>query len=434
MCAKKIIMAALLVAASMAAFATPKIEHWTLANGARVYFVKTHDLPMVQFRAVFDAGSIRDTEKTAGTAALTAVMLNEGAAELNADAIAAGFENVGAEFGSGSDRELANVDLRSLSDPKLLQPALAIYTQLLTQPTFPAENLERERARHLLQLQKNQQSPGAIIDEAFFASLYAGHPLARHALGNPTALKTVTREDLSAFHKRFYTGANAWFVIVGDLSTKDAKRIASETVGRLPRGEPAPALPGVALRAKAETQAISFPATQSHIRLGLPGFTRLDPDYYALYVGNYILGGGGLVSRLSDEVREKRGFSYSVYSYVHPMRQSGPFVVGLQTENAKRTAALKVVRDVIARFVADGPTDAELAAAKKHLTGSFALRLDSNRKIADNLAAIAFYGLPLTYLDDFIPRVEAVTAAQIREAFKRRIDPNAMLTVTVGGG
>jgi zinc protease len=161
---------------------------------------------------------------------------------------------------------------------------------------------------------------------------------------------------------------------------------------------------------------------------------RGDPDYFPLYVGNYILGGGGLVSRLSMEVREKRGLSYSVYSYFLPLRKAGPLIVGLQTKNAQRDQALKLVRQVISDFVAKGPTEQELNAAKKHITGGFPLRLDSNGKIAENLAVIAFYGLPLTYLDDFIPRIESVTAAQIRNAFRQRVHPDQMVTVVVGGG
>ena len=162
--------------------------------------------------------------------------------------------------------------------------------------------------------------------------------------------------------------------------------------------------------------------------------SRGDPDYFPLYVGNYILGGGGLVSRLAVEVREKRGLSYSVYSYFLPLRLPGPFMVGLQTRNDQRDEALKIVRKVISEFVAQGPTDEELEAAKKHITGGFPLRLDSNGKIAEYLAVIGFYGLPLTYLDDFIPHVEAVNAEQIRDAFRRRVHPDQMVTVSVGGG
>lgn len=423
-----------LLGAMATADAGPKIQHWTLDNGAHVYFVETHELPLVQIRAVFDAGSSRDPRDKPALAALTNLLLNDGAEGLSADAIASSFEGVGAEFGSAAERDMATVDLRSLSDKQLLQSALETYIKVLTAPTYPVEALERERNRTLVALQRDEQSPGAIIEKRFYQELYGDHPYAHHPLGDAASLARLTRDDLVAFHRRAYVGANTWFTIVGDVSLSEAKRIAAQTVGRLPQGEAAPALPAVTAPTQARTRMIAFPATQSHIRLGHPGISRPDPDYFPLYVGNYILGGGGLVSRLSDEVRERNGYAYSVYSYFHPMRAEGPFVLGLQTENKSRDAALKLVRQVLEKFIAHGPTDQELQAAKKHLTGSFPLRLDSNRKIADNLAALAFYGLPLNYFDEYIARIEAVTLAQIRDAFKRRVHPDKMLTVTVGGG
>jgi zinc protease len=183
----------------------------------------------------------------------------------------------------------------------------------------------------------------------------------------------------------------------------------------------------------AQTREIQFPSSQSHVIMGHPGITRTDPDYFPLYVGNYILGGSGLVSRLSVEVREKRGMSYSVFSDVIPLRVPGVFLMGLQTRNGQRVEAAGLARTTLENFRRDGPNEAELQAAKKNITGGFPLRLDSNRKITDQVATIAFYGLPLDYLDEFPLRVEAVTAQQIRDAFQRRIDPNRMATVIVGG-
>ena len=222
-------------------------------------------------------------------------------------------------------------------------------------------------------------------------------------------------------------------MIVGDASLRQAKKISEQLVGQLPEAAAATALAPVPVVVKEREQRLAFPASQSHVFMGQPGVARGDPDYFPLYVGNYIFGGGGLVSRLSEEVREKNGLSYSVYSYFLPLRQPGPFTIGLQTKNSQTDQALQLVRRLLDEFVAQGPSEQELIAAKKHITGSFPLRLDSNGKIAENLAVISFYGLPLTYLDDFISRVEAVTVEQIRDAFKRRVHPDKMVTVTVGG-
>lgn len=422
---------ALLAVSTMAA-ATPKIEHWVMDNGARVYFVRTTELPLVQLRIVFDAAGSRDPQGKPGVALMTNAMLRQGAAGLDADQIASGFESLGAQYGNSSDRDMTIVELRSLSDAKLLNPALDLFAKLITRPTFPESAFERERARALVTLQRHTQQPEVIADKAYMRLIYGDHPYAHDPLGTPESMRAISRADLAAHHARYYTGTNAWVAIVGNASVSQAKAIAQRALGSLPRGEPIPALAPAALP-QPRREVIEFPAQQSHIRLGHPGIARSDPDYFPLVVGNYTLGGGGLVSRLSDEIREKRGYAYSVYSYFTPMRAPGPFTLGLQTKNAQRDDATAVVRQVLTDFAAKGPTPQELEAAKRHLTGSFPMRLDSNRKIAENLAYIGFYGLPLDYLDTFIAHIEAVTAEQVRAAFQRHVRPQNTVTVVVGG-
>jgi len=179
-------------------------------------------------------------------------------------------------------------------------------------------------------------------------------------------------------------------------------------------------------------RVIEHPSAQSHVLIGQPGVARSDPDYFPLLVGNHILGGGGMTSRLYEEVRERRGLSYSVYSFFIPYQQPGPFQVGLQTRRDQAQDAVSVVRKVLSDFVTDGPTAAELDAAKQNLIGGFALRIDSNQKILGYLAVIGFYRLPLDYLDTFTTRIESVTLEQIRAAFARHVEPNRLATVVVG--
>lgn len=412
--------------------ASPKIETWTTANGARVYFVPAPELPMVNIRIVFDAGSAKDDGKD-GVAQLTNGLLGEGAGELNADQIAERFEGLGAQFGGSAQRDMAIVSLRSLTEPSLLNPALDTLTTVLTQPTFPADAFERERTRTLVALRSQEESPEDIASKAFFAALYPGHPYGTPPLGTEASIKALSRDDLVNFYRRYYVARNATVAIVGALDRAGAERIAEQVVGQLPEGTAPAAVPPAKLPAEGEITRINYPSGQTHILLGQPGLTRDDPDYFPLYVGNHILGGSGLVSRISDEVREKRGLSYSSYSYFIPMRAAGPFTAGLQTRNDQADQALTVLQDVMKEFIAKGPKETELTAAKKNITGGFALRLDSNSKIVDNLAMIGFYRLPLDYLDTFNKRVEAVTTAQIRDAFQRRIDPQRMVTVIVGG-
>ncbi len=205
-------------------------------------------------------------------------------------------------------------------------------------------------------------------------------------------------------------------------------------MGRVPAGGGAAPIAPPPELTRVQEKVLPYPAEQAHILVAAPGMARKDPDYFPLFVGNYVLGGSGLVSRLSEQIREKQGLSYSVYSYFNPFKERGPFVMGLQTKNSQRSKALQSLRAVLADFVRNGPTEAELNAAKKNLTGGFPLRIDSNGKIAEYLTVIGYYDLPLDYLDRFNAKVEAVTAEQVRDAFQRRIDPARMLTVIVGAG
>jgi zinc protease len=231
-----------------------------------------------------------------------------------------------------------------------------------------------------------------------------------------------------------FSAGDAIVSIIGDLTRSEASAIAEQlTSGLTHRSQPLPALPPVAQLETAQVSRISHPATQAHILIGQPGIKRLDPDYFALFLGNYVLGGGGFASRLNDEIRQKRGYAYSTYSYFNPLALEGPFQIALQTKKDTTEDALKVAQDTLAKFVAEGPTPQELDAAKQNIIGGFPLRIDSNRKILDYLSIIGFYRLPLTYLDDFPDQIERITLDQIKDAWSRRIHPERMATVVVAG-
>jgi len=283
-------------------------------------------------------------------------------------------------------------------------------------------------ARTIAGLKEAMTRPDSIAGKAFWAALYPSHPYGRQA--TPESIAALSRDDLVAFHARHYTAANASITLVGDIARSDAERIAEAIAGGLPAGQ-ASTLPAPPEKPKWNLTQLAHPASQAHIYLGLPAVERGNPDYFPLLVGNYTLGGGGFVSRLMKEVRDKRGYAYSVYSYFAPLRQAGPFQIGLQTKRSQAGEAIKVVREVLADFLKNGPDDDELAAAKANLTGSFPLRLDSNKKLLDNAAAIGFYGLPLDYLDQYQARVQAVTARDIRQAFARHVRQENLVTVTV---
>ncbi|MCI0505398.1 MAG: insulinase family protein [Gammaproteobacteria bacterium] len=411
--------------------AAVNIQHWTTPNGARVYFVAAPELPIVDLQIIFDAGAARDKNK-AGTALLTNALLAEGAGDLNADQISERFDELGAQFSNEAQRDMANLTLRSLSDEKVLTPALETLALVLTKPAFPNDAFERERKRMLIGIEQRKQSPDALADEAFYKAVFKTHPYAVMPSGYENTVNTLTLNDLKAFYQRYYVASNAVIAIVGDLDRGKAERIASNLVAQLPKGDPAEKLPDVANLTREEIIKLEHPSAQTHIILGQPGIQRDDPDYFTLYVGNHILGGSGLVARLSNEIREKRGLAYSTYSYFLPMRKSGPFQIGLQTRTDQAEEALTVVRETLKIFIEKGPTDEELIASKKNITGGFPLRISSNKKILGYIGMIGFYGLPLDYLDTFNDKIQTVTAAGIQDAFKRRVDPGKMITVLVG--
>ncbi|WP_254431892.1 M16 family metallopeptidase [Azonexus fungiphilus] len=425
---KRLLTAIIVLAAAPLALAGVTIEQWTTANGARVNFVAAPALPMLDVQIDFAAGSMFDPEGKAGLAALTRGVLDLGAGERDETAIAEQLADLGAALGGSADTDRASVTLRTLTARDKLEPALAVLRDVLHRPHFAAAVLEREQARTVTGLKEAMTRPDSIAGKAFWEALYPGHPYGRQA--TPESVAALTRADLVDFHQRLYTAGNASISLVGQLTRAQAERIAEQLSSALPAGTP-PALPAAPAPARAATQAIAHPASQAHIYLGLPAIERGHPDFYPLLVGNYTLGGGGFVSRLVQEVRDKRGFAYSVYSYFAPMRQAGPFQIGLQTQRKQAREAIKVVRQVLGDFVARGPSAEELAAAKANLSGSFPLRLDSNAKLLANVAVIGFYGLPADYLDHYQANIEAVTVDDVKAAFSRHVRPADLVTVTV---
>lgn len=426
------LLGATLILLASATQATPAIETWQTGNGARVLFVPAPELPMVDVRVVFDAGSARDGDK-AGLASLTTAMLTQGARDWDADTVALRMENLGAQISSSTDRDLSQVSIRSLTQPKALDTAVETLAGVLAEPSFELDDLERLRRNTLTALRQDQESPRTVAQKAFYRAVFGDHPYASDPTGTEESVSALTRDDLVEFHRRHFTGANALVVIVGDLDRDAAAQVAQRVVGALPTGERPRPLPEVPELAAEALERIDFPSTQTTVLAGQPGMRRGDPDYFPLYLGNHILGGSGMVSLLMEEVREKRGLSYSTYSYLLPLAQPGPFLMGLQTRNDQADQAQAVMLATLRRFVTEGPTEKELVAAKKNLTGGFPLRIASNANILGYLAVIGFYGLPLDYLDRFIERIESVDAEQIRDAFARRLHPDRLAIVSVGG-
>ena len=406
------------------------IQSWQTAEGAKVLFVEARELPMFDVRLTYAAGSSQDGD-IQGLAMLTNAMLNEGVPGKDVGAIAAGFESLGAQFENGAYRDMAVTSLRSLSAAEQREPALKLFEQVIGQPTFPADSLVRIKNQVLAGFEFQKQNPGKLASLELFERLYGTHPYGHPSEGNAQSIPGISREQLQAFHAKAYAAGNAVIAVVGDLSREEAEAMAAEVSAALPKG---PALPKTIEpdAPKAGLTHIDFPSNQTHLLIAQLGIDRRDPDYAALYLGNQVFGGGGFGTRLMTEVREKRGLTYGVYSGFTAMQARGPFLINLQTRAELSDGTLQLVKDLLGEFIANGPTQEELDAAKREMAGSFPLSTASNSAIVGQLGAIGFYDLPLTYLEDFMAQVQAQSVEQVKTAMAKHLDPEALVIVTAG--
>jgi zinc protease len=415
------------------------IQHWRQPSGAAVYLVESPAVPMVDVQVDFDAGGRRDPAAQAGLAGVTAGMTAKGiraqgdAPALDENALGEAWADLGAAFGASAGNDRMSFTLRSLTYPDLLSRAVALAARQLGEPAFPDAVWQRERERLAAAIREANTRPATVAARAYNQAVYGTHPYGYEM--TEATLARIGVADMQALHARALRACDARVSLVGAVTRAQAEALVTQLLARLPAdGCTAPPPVGeVQPLGAAVERRIPFDSAQAHVLIGQPGFKRGDPDFFPLLVGNYILGGGGFVSRLTTEVREKRGLSYSVYSYFAPATHAGAWTLGLQTRPDQAAQAVQVAREVVSRFVAEGPTEAELKAAKDNLIGGFALRIDSNRKLLDNVANIAWYGLPLDYLDTWTQQVARVSVADIRAAFARKLQPARMVTVVVGG-
>ena len=406
------------------------IQSWQTDGGAKVLFVEAHQLPMFDLRLTFAAGSSHD-DGVPGLAMLTNAMLNEGVEGKDVTAIAEGFEGLGANFGNGSYRDMAVASLRSLSEPDKREPALQLFSQVVGQPSFPEDSLQRIKNQVLAGFEFQKQNPGKLASLELFEQLYGDHPYAHPSEGTPESIPGISVAELRAFHQKGYTAGNAVIALVGDLSREEAEAIAAQVSAALPQGPALPPPPSPS-EPTAGTQHIEFPSNQTHLMLAQLGIPRGHPDYAALYLGNQILGGGGFGTRLMEEIREKRGLTYGVYSGFSPMQVAGPFMINLQTRAELAEGTLELVQRLVADFLQNGPTSAELARSKREVAGSFPLSTASNSDIVGQLGSIGFYDLPLTYLEDFMQQVQALSVEDVKAAMNKHLSPDNFVIVTAG--
>jgi len=443
---KKIATSALLAGAaslfySQSALALLPIEHWTQASGAQVWLVQSPAIPMVDVQVDFDAGSRRDPPAQAGLASAAALMSAKGVrasggdAALDENQLGEAWADLGASLEASAGRDALSFSLRSLTQADLLERAVRLAARQIGEPSDPEDVWQRERARWQAAIAEADTKPGTVAGKAFARAVYGDNPYGLQTTAG--TLDAIGVSDLRAWHARYLQRCRARVAIVGAVDRAQAQTLVDELLSHLPVNDQGncatlPALPPMQPLAQAREIDIPFSSAQAHVLIGQPGFVRSDPDFLALLVGNHILGGGGFTSRLMEQVREKRGLSYSVFSQFSPGLSAGAFIAGLETRPDQIAEAVKVTREVIADFVRNGPTETELRAAKDNLIGGFALRIDSNRKLLANVVNIARNGLPLDYLDHWTDRVQALTVADVKAAIGRKLQPDRMVTVVVG--
>jgi len=420
------------------AWAGIPIVRWTQPSGVQVFLATSPGIPMVDVRMEFDAGSRRDPADKPGLAGLMAsataygVRSTNGSAALDENALSDAWADLGASFSGSAGADRLGFSLRSLTYPDLLAQSAALAARQLAEPAFPEAQWLRDRPKLVASLKEANTRPATLAARAFNQAVFGNHPYGYEM--TEASLNRTSMADMRELHARAIRACDAKVSIVGALNRDQADALVKQIFARLPATAcaPLPPVPEVQALSAASERRIDFASAQAHVLLGQPGFKRSDPDFFALTVGNHILGGGGFTARLTSEVREKRGLTYSVYSFFAPGTHAGAFTIGLQTRPDQAQQALDLVREVVGKFVAEGPTEAELQAAKDNLIGGFALRIDSNRKLLDNLANIAWNGLPLDYLDTWTAQVQKLTVQDIRRAFARVVQPQAMAAVVLG--
>ena len=421
------------------AWAALPIEHWTHASGAQVYLVQSPGIPMVDVQLDFDAGDRRSPVGKTGLAGVMAsatrngVKATAGQSALDENALGEAWADLGASFSASAGNDRLTFALRSLTYPDVLAQASALAARQLGELAFPDRLWQRDRPKMIASIKEANTRPATVAARAFGKAVYDKHPYGRET--TEADLRNISSADMQALHAQAVRACYARISMVGAVNRAQADALVATLLARLPQGG-CPALPLVEevqpLSGPSE-QRIAFDSAQAHVLVGQPGIKRSSPDYFALLVGNHILGGGGFTARLTEEVREKRGLTYGIYSSFAPGLHAGAFTISLQTRPDQAQQALDILRAELQRFVADGPTEKELQAAKDNLIGGFALRIDTNRKLLDNVANIAWNDLPLDYLTTWTEQVQRITAADICQAFARTLQPQGMATVVLGG-
>lgn len=405
------------------------VKRTVLPNGLTVLHVERHSLPIVMVTLLVKASPLDESPDKAGLANLTAALITEGTKSRRSTDISSEIEFIGASLGASADSDFTTISLSVLK--KDVEKGFEIFSDILLDPTFPEEEIKRNKELIKGALKQSEEEPSFLAERAFKQAVFGTLPYGRLVTGSVETIDSITRDDIEKFHARYYHPNNAVMSVVGNLTDAELKalikRFFSEwKPGDIPKRQP---VPGAEPMRK--TVLIDRELTQANIILGHSGIRRGNPDYYAVSVMNYILGGGGFSSRLMQTVRDELGLAYDIHSLFVPYAAGGFFEVGVQTKNGSANTVIAEILKQVEKMRTLEVSDQELEDAKAYLTGSFPRRLDTNRKVADFLASVEFYDLGLDYIDRYQEYVKAVTKGDILRVAGKYLHPQRYVLVVV---
>ena len=421
--------AVLYAAAAMPGRAEVNIQEVTSPGGITAWLVEEHSIPFTALEMRFRGGTSLDAPGKRGATYLMAGLLEEGAGDLDARAFAREVEALAASFDYDVHDDTFTVSAKFLSENR--DEAIALLRKSLIEPTFADDAVERVRAQVLSIVKSNLTDPEEIASEGFAERIYGDHPYATSGEGTMESVAALTPDDLRAAWQAAMVRDRLYIGAVGDITPDELSALLDDLLGELPATGPALAGPAT-LTFDGGTHVIDFDTPQSVVIFGQPGMAMDDPDFFAAYILSTIIGGGGFDSILMEEVREKRGLTYGVYSYLLDKDDAKVWLGSVSSANDRVADAIQVIRDEWARVARDGVTAEQLEDAKKFMTGSYPLRFDGNGPIANIIAGMQVNGMPIDYAATRNDQVNAVTLEQINRVASELMDPGALTFVVAG--
>lgn len=421
-----ILAISLLVASNLSALAAMKIQEVTSSKGIKAWLVEDYTVPIIAIRFAFDGGETQDPVGKEGLANLMSGLFDEGAGDLDSDAFQVRLDDAGAEMGFSASRDTFYGSMRMLADQQ--DEAFELLTLAVNKPRFDQAPIDRIRSQIVSGIIAAEKTPEAAAGRKWAETLYGDHPYARRDEGTRETLAGITADDLRKLHKDMFARGNIYVSVVGAIDAEKLKPILDKVFGDLPAEPKLVEVPDAKLNF-GKTLKVDYDLPQTTIQMAYPGVKRSDPDFFAAYIMNYVLGGGTFTSRLFDEVREKRGLAYGVDSVLSNSKHSNALAISTATRSDRAAETLKVIRDTVARMAQEGPTQKELDDAKKYITGSYAINnLDSSGAIARTLVEIQIDDLGIDYMDRRTGIIDAVTLDQVKAAAAKllTVEPTIM--------